>query len=1233
MRRFVCGLTILFAACFVAPSLHAQETSAVTGVVSDTTGAVVVGADVLLENTATSAQYHAKTNTLGSYTIVKVLPGQGYKLTVTMGGFEPAVVSDIYLTVATTRTQNAEMKPAGVKESVAVSAANAEVTLNTTDATIGNNLDVKLLDELPVQLRDTPVSLFNLQPGVADSSVTGARTDQSYVSVDGLDVNDISTGQTFLIVANAPIDSVEEFRGTVAGQLAAGGPGGGGQFELVTKSGTNSWHGNVNLYHRDTSTVANFWFNDEAGVPLAHLVRNQFGGNVGGPIKKDKAFFFVNFFDLRLAQATSVDRIVPTKSYMGGNISYILANPSSGTGSCSFTSRLNTTPQCIGTLTPAQVKSLDPANIGFSSVMQNFLNARYSAFAPNDPTNGDGVNTEGYRFNAPNPDDETNYVVRVDYTLNPSMKLFAKFGMIREDGIEFLQQLPSDPVAGNPIIDRSYNYVIGHTWTIGQNKVNQFSYGDTVEKFNFPATDKPTGTTVLTLGGVANNTFLGDPYPTQESQKRRLPIPVVRDDFNWLKGAHNFGFGGSFKFIKTESQQINDFNFLSLGLGPTLPALSASVRPTVANGYVTNSIRGGSTAPFLYDNAFASALGHVAAVSTNYNYNNAGAAFANGTGHVRQYRYYQTELYFGDTWKVNRALTLSYGVNYQYYSVPYETNGLESVQNFDFDTYFGDRIKQSAAGISGPTTLPFIVYNLGGKANNAAPLFQPNRKDFAPRLSFAYNPSYLPKTVFNGSAGIVYDRTVLNALNFVQDQSSYLFQNSVETDYGDLTNDPRTGTNFSFPGNTAPAITHPYTPFVSGGAPYGIGELSSFNTVIDPHLKDPYSIALNAGVQQQLPWDMVLKLSYVGRMGRRLLAQADASQLIDFPDTSSGQLMSTAFANMTKAARAGQTTVAPQAWFEDQVGAGFTQFIYGYSGTANYIYNGDFADFIQFISGLLDYNVGMASQFASNAYFTNKGSSSYNGLLATLSKNTSHGLQFTFNYTWSHSIDNTSLVANKLASSNGVGFICDVVRPRDCRGNSDFDETHVINGDFSYQLPIGRHRTFAGDAPRWLDEVIGGWNVSGITQWHSGVAFSAFSNAFVAGFANNAPAIFNGDRGAIRQKVNKDSSGAVNLFANPSAALNAYSGPVGFNIGSRNNLRGPSSFRLDAGLAKSFPLIEDHLNLKFRADAFNVLNHPTFAVPDSDGTDITEFNGVPFGQITSTSTDPRVVQLAVRVEF
>jgi hypothetical protein len=1240
MKRSLSIVFCLFLAMSAAPSLlRAQDVASVTGVVTDTSDAVVVGAGVALVNTTTNASYHTKTNSLGSYIIVNVPPGPGYKLTFTQGGFRPEVVTDIYLAVASTRTQNAKLHAGDVSQTIEVSAANEEVTLDTTDATIGNNIDIKLLNDLPVQVRDTPGALLQLlQPGVAAGSVTGARTDQTDVTVDGLDVNDISTGQAFLMVANAPVDAVEEFRGTVAGELASSGPGSGGQFQMVTKSGSNAWHGNLNEYHRDTSTAANYWFDDNVGVPLAHYVRNQFGGSVGGPIKKDKAFFFFDFFDLRRATSVAEETTVPLTSYSNGNIQYILATPSSGSSTCSYTSRQNTTPLCIGSLTPAQVKSLDPLGIGFSPVLESFFQSRFPA--PNDLTGGDGINTGGYRFNAPDPEDETNYVAKVDYTLTPTMKLSGKVGINRMNEVEFPQILPSDPILANPLIDRSYDYVVSHSWTIGANRLNQFYYGDTIEKFDFPATYAPTGTTVLTLGDYVG--FLGDPYPTQQTQKRRIPIPVVRDDFSWQVGSHSLGFGGSFKFIKTESKQILDFNFVGLGLGPALTGLSACQRPGGGTGCTPNSyapIRGGSTAPSLYDNAFALGLGHVASVQTNYNYNAGGMAFPNGTGHLRRYRYYQTDLYLNDTWKITKSLTMTYGLRYQFYTVPYEVAGAESIQNWGFDQYFGVRAAQSAAGQSGDGSVPFITYSLGGKGNKAVPLYTPSYKDLAPRVAFAYNVPQFPKMVLNAGAGIVFDRTVTNALNFVQDQSSYLFQNTVSNSFGSssaqaaLIGDPRIGTNFSFPGNTAPTITKPYTPYVSGGTPYGLGEYT-FNSIIDPNLKDPYSISMNAGIQQQIPGNFVLKVNYVERLGRRLLAQADASQLIDFPDATSGQELSTAFGNITKEMRAGQVNATPQPWFENQIGPGWTQILYSFGPLEGLIANGDFADFIQdlaYYGPILNSDVGMASQFSENTFYTNKGFSSYAGLLATLQKNLSHGLQFDVNYTYSHSMDNTSLIADVLASNIGAGFICDATRPRECRANSDFDETHVINGDFTYALPVGTGKMLLGAAPRWEDEIVGGWTISGIPSWHSGVAFSATSNAYVAGFANNAPAIFNGNHAAIKANRHKNSDGSVNLFAGDGSAANAaFSGPVGLNIGSRNNLRGPSAFGMDAGVAKAFPLVTDRISMKFRADAFNVFNHPTFALPASD---ITDELGTPFGQINSQANAPRVLQFALRVEF
>jgi hypothetical protein len=291
---------------------------------------------------------------------------------------------------------------------------------------------------------------------------------------------------------------------------------------------------------------------------------------------------------------------------------------------------------------------------------------------------------------------------------------------------------------------------------------------------------------------------------------------------------------------------------------------------------------------------------------------------------------------------------------------------------------------------------------------------------------------------------------------------------------------------------------------------------------------------------------------------------------------------------------------------------------------------GDFADTMEILSGagLLPPNVGMGSQFSENTYYTNKGSSNYHGLLATLHKNVSHGLQFDLNYTWSHSIDNVSLIANA-AAFGGYGFICDVLRRRECRSNSDFDTTHYFNGNFIYDLPIGRGKELAGRAPRWLDEFIGGWSISGLPSLHSGGPYFASSNAFVAGYANDAPAILTGPISDLHIHINGGKGQPLYGFANPSQANADFVGPIGFNIGSRNNLRGPSYFNMDVGLAKAFPLGTERVALKFRTDAFNVFNHPNFNNPCSDITNV----ACNFGTISGTANGARVLQLALRLEF
>ena len=220
-----------------------------------------------------------------------------------------------------------------------------------------------------------------------------------------------------------------------------------------------------------------------------------------------------------------------------------------------------------------------------------------------------------------------------------------------------------------------------------------------------------------------------------------------------------------------------------------------------------------------------------------------------------------------------------------------------------------------------------------------------------------------------------------------------------------------------------------------------------------------------------------------------------------------------------------------------------------------------------------------------------------------------------------------SLTANTPALG-GYGFICDVVRPAECVGNSDFDQKHIITGNALYELPFGRGKRFGGTMPLWANEVVGGWSISALPSWHSGIAFSTGTEAFVAGYANNAPAIRVGPWSNVSPRAHKQSDNSVNLFGDQTKALNSFTGPVGFHIGERNELRGPNFVNFDLGLGKAFPVYGDNVKLKFRADAFNAFNHASFNLPTVDITRPSSF-----GQITTTASAARVLQGALRLEF
>lgn len=1250
-----------------------SSTSSVTGVVTDPNGAVIAGATVTLTDTKTSKVVSTTTDEQGVYRFAQVQPGQGYTINVTAAGFQTYTLTDVALRVGNVETQNVQLTAGAVSETVSVTASN-EATLNTTDASIGNVIETRRMIDLPVQFRGSPAALIGLQPGVIGNnvgtgatnrvgSVTGSRADQGNITVDGIDANDVATGQAFITTGNAPIDAIQEFRTVSVNPGAAEGRSSGGQIQMITKSGTNEFHGSLREFNRTAATAANTFFNNRANVQRPQLTRNQFGGNLGGPVYfprfgeggprlfdgKDQLFFFFDFEGRRDAQGVSYLRTVPLAHVRQGGLAFL-----NNTAGCPTNARLTTRPECITVLTPAQVATLDPQHVGANQALLNLINDRYPL--PNDLSAGNGINTGGFRFNSPSRLSSNNYTTRVDYNPTANQRMFGRLSVSRGTTTDVTntvaQQFPQDPESGLQVVN-DYALVVGHNWVVTPSIVNQATFGYSRSGFLTPATFAPTfpnsfGAPSPTGGSIGG--LISSPFPTISSQARYVPVPTMRDDLSWTRGSHSMQFGGSFKPIHQKSTQVNDFNFVTIGTGGNLAGLDASLRPA--------SIGAGTTRTGNFDTAYTFLLGRIALVTTNFNYDPSGSALPRGTGKFRDYRYDEWEFYGQDSWKMRDDLTITYGVRWHYYPAPYEVNGAQSLQNIeaDFDTIFNRRVANAAAGIAGPNSEPLLTYDLGGKANNARPFYEPDWNNFGPRLSFAYNPSFREgflgklfgdrQMVIRGGGSVVYDRPG-GGISFLQDQNTFIFANQATTNFGSsnartsLLNDPRfTGVSSLPVQNVAPTVTRPFTPFVDADGPFGTA-VPSFNYAIDPHFRIPYSIQYSFGFQREVPGNFLLDVAYVGRQGRKLFALADASQILDFRDPASGQGLIAAL-NAVQAQQDAGVAITPQPWIENQMtlagipcsglaAGSCTRFLTG-TFIGDLIHIGDTADTVQalFQNGLLRQNVGMSSQFGTNGFVKNFGSSSYNAMLFSLRKRFSQGVQFDANYTWSHSIDNQSTVANVTTSG---GLVCDARNLRVCRSNSDFDIRHLFNLNGLWELPVGRGRALAGNAPGWVNAIIGGWTFSGIFTARSGLPFglatSSWPTSFIFDGANGAPAVTFGDPNALRASIHDAADGTIQFFADPEAALAAVRYPRHGEPGNRNPLRGPGFWNLDTALLKNFRLPwSETQRLQIRWEAYNAFNHHSFGLPSS-----TDIGATNFGQVTGSASNPRVMQFGVRWDF
>src|ERR1700730_2483867 len=421
----LCGILFTLA-CFNAVMAQSSSSS-IHGTVTDPQGNVVAGATVTLTNAQKNFSRTQTTTDAGSFAFALIPPDQ-YTVEAQATGFKKAVITSVGAQVAKATDLNIQLEIGNVAETVTVSSGAGEVLVNRQDATLGNNFVSQQIAQLPLEARN-PLALLTLQAAVTkEGYVAGARTDQSNVTLDGVDINDAQTnaiadinaipngGGQLIAPQSHPVirlnaEAIEEFRVTTVNANASQGRSSGAQISLVTKSGSNDWHGALFEANRNTATTANDFFNNRSGVGRPKLIRNTFGGAVGGPIIKDKLFFFYSYEERRdISEVAAPTRTVPLPSLGLGQVRY--RNTSGG----------------VTTLSTAQLNSIFLP--GMNPIAIAVLANAASKYPANDSSVGDGLNTSGFRFNAKTPVTLHSHAGRFDYNLNSKQVLFVRVNVI-----------------------------------------------------------------------------------------------------------------------------------------------------------------------------------------------------------------------------------------------------------------------------------------------------------------------------------------------------------------------------------------------------------------------------------------------------------------------------------------------------------------------------------------------------------------------------------------------------------------------------------------------------------------------------------------------------------------------------------------------------------------------------------------------------------------------------------
>ena len=1173
---------LMFAAALVAPSLLRAQTATVTGTTTDASGAVVSGATITATNVTTGIDRTTQSTETGSYTIPSLSPSL-YSVTFTKPGFKTTKFENLTLTVDQVLTLDCKFEVGSVSTSVEVSSSTV-APLDTETPTLSNVVEHTQMVELPLILRD-PYQLVLLGPGVTQSdsaqggvSVNGGRERNNNFLLDGTDNNDADVPGILGGLTSQNPDSTQEFRVLTNNFAPEYGRNNGAIIDVITRSGTNDFHGNLFYFGRWDALGARDYFNHQVNpvtgdvAPKNPYVRNLYGGSIGGPIRKDKTFFFINYQGARFVTSLTNTATVPTTAFKTGMFTY--TNPSNGA-----TQTLNvTTPGVNNNATGA----------GLDSSVQQIL-SHYPA--PNI-VNSDGI-TGLLFFPTQSREKDEDATIKVDQKLGATNNLYVRyvFNWFHDPDPFHSDTLPGG-IGAVAEAARTQAWSIGLTSTFGTTLSNEFRFGANRNTNPFSCNGS-LADTITNAGGNFLDTFgrgadfslpgfsipnvadfgcvsLGD----ANSQERHTGTYQTLDNVTKVVGSHTIKWGGEFRDVYSNnndnfsSRQQFQFNTNTVFSATVLQNLN----PGVDNLTLEDEVSG--------------LLGLVATANQTQYFNLAGTRHATDELNFVQH---EVGLFAQDVWKIKSNLSITYGLRWDWYGVPYERGG--NLSNLFVDP----------SGVA-----PFTFTPVGPGTGHQ--LYGSYYNDFEPRFGFAWDPFKTGRTSVRGGFGVFSDRVYGNLFGDARGnppfQPGYVNFPFLATKLGPGSQLQ----NQTAPPQVSPSATvEPGTGFfpdifADGSTNCPAGQACS-------NIKPPLITTWNLGIQRELTTNLVFEANYVGNHGTRILRVVDGA-----PPQPALVSQLQAFCVPGNPSNTGFLTPS------GQCDVSTLQFGNLYFGQEN---------------GVLPFDAVNNNAFQDAFFDETSGHSWYNGLQIQVTERNFHGLQIQGSYTYSHALDDSS---DPLSTTTGNGnFPVNSFDLRREKGNSGFDTRHrgVIN--FVYPFDIGRGKAHfnEGAVGRFLE----GWQLSGIAAFQTGLPYDIFGTADTlhTNFADRATVINSSILKTVPAMGAFVPSSAVFTGENPAAFNpdNAAIMPIPFGIPSnagRNHWYGPGINNWNFNLAKTTSITE-RINFQLRFEFYNLFNRTQFAKPDNIiGDPNFGYSTSQIGQNDGT-TGARQVQIGAKLNF